>query len=259
MGRGPARSPGRRVRDTPLSCWPSLPPGGWSGARGADTPSSCPAPQRPPCTAGSRSQCPFSPHRSLRSLQGLRSHWLQGPPPGGFQTFLTSSACALGLPGGPRHLSKPARSPGHPRAHTPSPSPAFPELPGDHSCGQRLLAPGAAPWALLVAMWAAVSASLLASFQAGRSCPCGGLQPEHRLHPCSPQELPSRKPSARAGASVQDERVLVGRRGVWSSHGTAPGPPLAAASAGHPSPWDCGGSCGDQLGGWPGVADGQQR
>nr|CAI9711180.1 unnamed protein product [Rangifer tarandus platyrhynchus] len=140
----------------------------------------------------------------------------------------------------------------------PSPSPAFPELPGDHSCGQRLLAPGAAPWAL-VTMWAAVSSSLLTSFQAGRSCPCGGLQPEHRLHPCSPQELPSRKPNARAGASVQDEWVLVGRRGVWSSRGTAPGPPLLQPQLGTPAPGACGGSCGDQLGGWPGVADGRQR
>lgn len=111
----------------------------------------------------------------------------------------------------------------HPRAHTSSPSPAFLELPGDHTCGQRLLAPGAAPWALLATTWAAIRSSLLTSFQAGRSCPCGGLQPEHWLHPCSTHERGGEGPGGKKG------RVVL----PWDS----PWRPLPAASAGHPSSW----------------------
>lgn len=168
------------------------------GPRGADPPGSHPAPKRP---------APLLPSPELALPLGTEVPLAAGsspPPP---------------VPWGP------AWHPGHPRAHTSSPSPDFLELPGDHSGGQRLSAPGAVPWALLATMWA-VGSSLLSSFQAGRSCPCGGLQPEHRLHPCSPHEPPA--------------------SGSWWEEGAC-GPPLGQPLAP---------PCCNQLGGWPGVGVG---
>lgn len=246
VGRGPAEPsrespPGRPA----LSCWPSLPPGGWSRGQGSRPSQLPPSPPEASGQLGLGSQHPFSPLQSLRFLWGLRSHWLQGPPTRAHKPSSPPLPVPWGFPVAPDSCLK---------------------LPG------ALCTRGLTPPPLAQPSWSCPETTLV-----GR-----GSWPRGQPHgPCwRPRGLPSgplcSPPSRRAEVvpvvvsslntgfipvprTSGEERVLVGRRGVWSSLGTAPGAPFLQPQLGTPAPGACGGSCGDQLGGWPGVRGGRQR